>query len=348
MLDRHRGRAVLLEPGGRREVQVDDRVGFDAPELPEQELPEQGVIAEPLATPIERNQEDVGCLELAQHVLRVDAVEHGVAERRGERVEHGRAAQESLLVLGELGERLPVEVVGHVAVVAGHRQRVVAAVACDGCGEEQADGPPFGALDDLGRVVGAERDLRLGEDLAGAGGIDREVDRGDLEGVSRRAEAGQVRLLAPARRHHLGTARDPGEHHAQHVVARGGADLVEVVEHEDEGRGAGPECGGQQGRRAPQRGDAVSADVDGEVVHARRDAGVGRRQEGEQRCGVVVEAIERRPRDRTLLRVGPLGQEGRLAVPRRCRHAHHTAPAGTRRGDQGGAGDRATGRGLRD
>ena len=32
----------------------------------------------------------------------------------------------------------------------------------------------------------------------------------------------------------------------------------------------------QQGRRATQRGDAVTADVDGEVVHARRDARIGR------------------------------------------------------------------------
>ena len=251
-------------------------------------------------------------------------------------------------MLGELGERLAVEVVGHVAVVAGHRQRVIAAVACDGGGEEQADGPSLGALDDLGGVVGAERDLRLGEDLAGARGIDREVGRGDLERVSRGAEAGQVRLLAAARRHHLGSARDAGEDHAEHVVARGRADLVEVVEHEHERRGGGPECGREQGRRATQRGDAVTADVDGEVVHARRDARIGRRQEGEQRRGIVVEAVERHPRDRTFLRVGPLGQEGRLAVPRRRRHADHPAPARTRRGDQGGAGDRATGRGLRD
>ena len=139
------------------QVQVGDHVGLDAAELAEQELAEQRVVAEPPPAPIERHQEGARCLELAQHALRVGRAEHGIAERGGEGLEHGGAPKESLLVLGQLGERLAVEVVGDVPVVARHRRRRTAAVARDRGGEEQADGPSLGAFDDLGGVVGAQR-----------------------------------------------------------------------------------------------------------------------------------------------------------------------------------------------
>ena len=166
---------MLLEPRRGRQVQVGDHVGFGAAELPEQELAEQRVVAEPPPVAIERHQERARRLELAQHALRVDRVEHGIAERGGEGLEHGGAAQESLLALRERGERLAIEVVGDVPVVARHRRRSIAAVARDGGGEEEADGPSLGAFDELGRVVGAQRHLRLGEDLRGARDVEGEV-----------------------------------------------------------------------------------------------------------------------------------------------------------------------------
>ena len=250
--------------------------------------------------------------------------------------------------LGELGERLAVEVVGHVPVVAGHRRRAIAAVTRDGGGEEEADGPSLGAFDELRGVVGAQRDLRLGEDLRGARDVEGEVGRRDLERVPRGPQAGEVRLLRPARRHHLGSARDSSEDDAQHVVAGGRSDLVEVVEHQHERRGAVAHRRGEQRCGPTERRDAVPADVGRQAVHAGRHLRIRGRQQGEERRGIVVESVERHPRDGSFLGVRPLGHEGGLAVSGGRRDAHDATRARPRGLEDVGSTDGASGWGLRD
>ena len=62
--------------------------------------------------------------------------------------------------------------------------------------------------------------------------------------------------------------------------------------------------------------------------------------------GIVVESVERHPGDATILGVGPLRQQGRLAVARRRRHGDHAAIARSTRGDEIEARLTASGRGC--
>ena len=157
-----------------------------------------------------------------------------------------------------------------------------------------------------------------------------------------------MRLFAAAGGDHLRPARDPGEHDAEHVMAPGRAQLVQVVEHQHERRGSRAECRREQRSRATQRRHAVAAHILGEVAHARRDAGVCRRQQREHRSGVVVEAIERRPCDGPALEMRPLGQQRRLAVPGGGGDADHPQSAASCRLDEPGATHRFSGRTVGD
>ena len=115
--------------------------------------------------------------------------------------------------------------------------------------------------------------------------------------------------------------------------------LVQIVQHEHEGLGRGgerrrkPRCRPAQDRDAPH--------VSHQIGVVRRDLRVRRCQRGQQRRGIVVEAVERQPRNRTILGPGPLGQQGRLAVARRRGHADDPAAAAARRVDERPPADRA-------
>ena len=135
------------------------------------------MIAVPLSPPVEWEQEQVGCLEAAQPLLGADAVDDRVAQRCAQLINHRGATQEALILLGKPAQRLPIEVVGHIPVVAGDRQPVSAAVTGDQRGKVQADRPSFGASSDVGRRVGGEGDRSPEEDLFGAGRVEREVAR---------------------------------------------------------------------------------------------------------------------------------------------------------------------------
>ena len=85
VLEGGRRRSLGLVPVGGSQVQLRDDLGFDPAELAEQELPEQRVVAVPLAPPVERDQEHVRGLEAAQVLLRARLA-------RGRRRRAGRTA----------------------------------------------------------------------------------------------------------------------------------------------------------------------------------------------------------------------------------------------------------------
>ena len=132
-----------------------------------QELPVESVVAVPLAAPVEGHQELVGGLEIPQVGLGARTAEDGVAERAGQLVEDRRPAQEVLDLVGLAGERLPIEVVGDVPVVAGDGQCGVGAGLRDRRRQVEADRPALGPLGD--RVGQLRREVDLGgrEDLLG-------------------------------------------------------------------------------------------------------------------------------------------------------------------------------------
>ena len=319
-------------------MQLRDRIGFDATELRQEELAEEGVIPEPPPPSVEGHQKDAGCLQVAEQGVAVITVEHRVTQWCSQGVEHGGSPQEPLLLLWQVHQGLLVEVVGDEAIIAGDRDR--AAVMHDRGSEEDTDRPPFGAFDDLVSLVCAERHFRVGEDLSSARGVEREVERGDLQRVSECAGMGHMRLLGSARRDQLRTGLDPTDHDAEHIVARGILQLVKVVEHEHERGPAGPQRRREQRRRAAQRGAAVRSNVTRDVRRRRRDPGVGGGEHGQQGAGVVIESVERDPGNRPRVGARPLGQERRLPISGGRGDGHDTATARSARVDEVGSTDR--------
>src|SRR4051812_80974 len=100
-------------------------------ELTEQELSEQAVVAIPLSPTIQRHQERVGGLELAQAIVANRIFHEGVAKWSTQLIEHRSAPQESLQALRKLAQRLTVEVVGHEAIVTGDRRTLAVAGSGD-------------------------------------------------------------------------------------------------------------------------------------------------------------------------------------------------------------------------
>ena len=337
MLDGHRRGAVGLVPVRGPQVQLHDDVRLDPAQLPEQELLEQTVVAVPLAPAVEGDQEDVRGLHVAQLLLRPRLGEERIAERCTELVEHRGVAQEPLGLLRDLGQRLSVQVVGHVPILTRDREPLPVALARDQRRQVQADRPALGPLGHRSSHVAGQADPGPREDLLGPGGVERQVACRELHRVARAPQPWQMGLFGTARRDQLCARGYPRDHDAQGVVTRGRLQLVQVVQHEHERDRAGPQGRSEVRRRASQHRDAETAHVGDEVVVAGCHTGVRGRQHGEQHGGIVVEAVEGHPCDGPILRAGPLGQQGRLAVARGRGDGDHAAVAAAGRLDQRGA-----------
>ena len=80
------------------------------------------VVAEPRAPVVEGDDEQVLVLELLEHLRRVVALEHRVAEGAAHAVENGGPKQEVELGRADAGELLGPQVVRDEAVVAAERR----------------------------------------------------------------------------------------------------------------------------------------------------------------------------------------------------------------------------------
>ena len=180
-------------------------LGFGATELAEQEFAEERVVAIPLAAAVERDQEEVRGLEVAQLGVGVRCSHDSVTEWGRELVEHRGAPQELLGGLGELGQGLPIEVVGDVAVIAGHRVEVASwlSFAIRAARYSPAGHPSVRAVT-ASASSGARATLACGEDVLGRRRVERQVAGSELERVTRGPQARQVRLLGTAGGDELG------------------------------------------------------------------------------------------------------------------------------------------------
>ncbi len=204
VLESHRRGTVGLVPVRGPQVQLHDDVGLDPAQLAEQELPEQTVVAVPLAPAVERDQEDVRGLQVAQLLLRTRLGEEGIAERSTELVEHRGVPQEPLRLLGDLGQRFAVQVVGHVAILTRDRERLPVALARDRRRQVKADRPALGPLRHRSSHVAGEADLGPEKICSAPADVEGQVAGHELQRVARAPQPGQMGLLGPARRHQLG------------------------------------------------------------------------------------------------------------------------------------------------
>jgi hypothetical protein len=99
------GNAPLLE-ALRRHCELHDHVWLNASELGKEKLTKQGVVAIPLTTTVEGDQEGIRCLQLAQSTR---FPEKGIAQRPGKLVDNGCSAQEPLSALWQPRQRLFVQ-----------------------------------------------------------------------------------------------------------------------------------------------------------------------------------------------------------------------------------------------
>ena len=176
----------------------------------------------------------------------------------------------------------------------------------------------------------------LGEDLLCAGRVERQVAGHEFQRVARSPQPRQMRLLGTTRRHQLRTHRDTRDHHAQHVVTGRRPEFVKVVQHQHERNRTGPERGREAWRGAAQRRYANTAHVS-DQMGLTRDPRVRRRQHRQQGRRIIVVAVESHPPDVSIFHVGPLSQQGRLAVTRGRGDTDHAAVARASSSDEPGA-----------
>ena len=152
--DRITGKAAGLQPGRRSAVTLLDAVDG----LQSQPLGEQRVVAVPLTSMVEREQEEVEPVQLDELLL--GAAFRPVTASHSERVqpvEDRGLEQEGAHVVRDAREHLVAQVVGDVPIVAGEvvDERTTIGVVLQRNGRQlHPDRPPFGAIDQRAHIVG--------------------------------------------------------------------------------------------------------------------------------------------------------------------------------------------------
>ncbi|MCY1418164.1 hypothetical protein D9M71_337150 [compost metagenome] len=190
-------RAVLRQvPARRLHPQLAREAGLFPFQDATQEAGEQVVIAEPAVFGVQRDQEQVGLLQLVQHGLAAAAPGEGIAERRAQLVEHAGLQQEAAGVFGLPVQQVFGEKFGQVQVGAGERVdegRAVVVPAQRQRGEIEPGDPAFGAAGQGVDVAVAEFEPALVEDVA-AGFLPAEAQGvgGDLEQPAPGAQPAEI------------------------------------------------------------------------------------------------------------------------------------------------------------
>jgi hypothetical protein len=116
-------------------VQLRDGVGLDPTKLTQEELAEQRVVAVPSPLAVQRHEEHARRFQATKPLLRPRLPEKRVAQGSTELIHYCRAPQETLNGFRQPYQRLPVQVVGYVPIVARDRQRIAPAIPRDHGGE---------------------------------------------------------------------------------------------------------------------------------------------------------------------------------------------------------------------
>ncbi len=170
-------------PLGRAPVQGLHRIGVTACQFTAQHVAEEVVEAVPASRAIERQQEEVGLLDLGDHRRRIVPFEDGVAQRGAQALQDRGPKEEGQPALGLLRQELLGEEVDDAAVVGRAGDVVLVGRAeREGC-EGDHGGPAFGAVDDRLECATVEGD---------AGGLQQAVDLGSGEGEIRGTDLQQV------------------------------------------------------------------------------------------------------------------------------------------------------------
>ena len=337
---------VGLAPGRGPPVQLRDQLGLAPPELGTEQVAEQVVVAVPLPSAVERDQEEIGPGERLQHRGRAGRVQDRVAQRAAHPVQHGRPGEERHLPGGKSRQQLRVQVVDDEPVVPGEGHpgswRVrgrTGGLECEG-GQVQPDRPALGPAVQLGRVLPGQAHLGPLQQRPGLARVHGQVSGSHLHqpALATQPPKGQPRLGAGGQGE-LGVAGELQRELRERVQALAVVEQFDVVKDQGDGFGRRRHGSGQSGHdRRWNVGGRRGQDLEG-LRFERRDPVQRHRQVGQQHRRVVVVGVDRQPADPATLALGPLGQQGRLAVAGRRHHTDHR-PARCRQQsfDQRGAG----------
>ena len=331
------GQVVGDAPLHRPAVELGGHVWLTVRQLVAQQLGEQVVVAIPLRSSVEGDDELVRALEPLEYARGPRRLDHRVAEVTAHPIQHRGLLEEPSLGVGKPGHQLDAEVIGHEAVVTGEdpcaRRAWRARLHREGR-QIQAGGPALGALRQLIDLILAELDSRRAEQQRGFPRVEPELLRTDLvqPPVSAPATERQRRLLS-ARDRDRRTLRDRLEQLGEHVMARGIGDRVQIIEREHERLLAGG-----QGVAEPDHAfrPAGSAPARQRIEHLRRqrlDSVHCAGDIAQQDHGIVVSAVERDPGERARIGLRPPREEGRFAVSGRRDHGHERGPRSAQVGD---------------
>ena len=312
--------------------------GVGAAELGEQELTDQGVEAVARRSPgVPGGDEGVGAQHLTEEHDRVGAVEahDGVLIELGE---DGEVEREAAEVLREPVEHLRHEVVGEEPVGREdvlQADGVVGAAIEEDPGQEQAHRPALGPVGELcnadGIQVDAVEPFEQGLRFIRA---ERQVGLPQLrhQALGAPPADGQDGVGAAGRHQTEPTGRALDQER-QLLAHRGVVHDVQVVEHEDHGRGLRQQRLQQRGDDRGTRGTVVEEerlDLAGRGTHG----GDRRDHVAPQRQGVPVQGVQGHPGEAVGIGAGGPARDGRgLAVAGRRRDEHDRAAVLDRIGD---------------
>ena len=285
-----------------------------AEQLLGEHLPQQVVVAVPLAPAVERDDEQVAALELLQHPARPRALDGGVAKVSAQACEDGGPGEEGQLRPGELLEHLFAQVALDVAVVPGGAtgDRAPRVGLDRQCGDVEGDGPPLGAVEQVAEGAGVRGGPRTAQQLPGLVRGHREVTHAEFQDVPLQAQAGQGQGQGEPRGHgDLPTRGQSQGDLGQHVVALAVRDRLDVVENQHRSWCLAPDC-----VHEPRDGGHSGAlDQAFEPTRIDRPEALQRgSQAAHEHGGIVVALVARQPRAIGVLRRRPLREHGGLAV----------------------------------
>lgn len=326
VLDGRRQVARALQPGARPGVEAGHQRAVLPGELRAQHVPEQVVVAVPVPDAVERHQEQVAVLEVAQCGAGVVAAEHRVAEVGAEPVEDAGAHEEALLLDGQP----PQDVVAQVlredapgAVEAAERAAPLGVAAERQRCQVDTRGPPLGALLEQRQLVRWQLDPGGPDDRDGLGRREAELVGSQRQQPALHPQQAPLQVRRrPARQDQLRACRQVVGDHAEHVEGLGGAQQADVVDHQHERRAHRRE---QPAQPREQGGGHVGL-LRERGQHAR--VGLGhplQRQDqvGDEHPGVVAALVDGEPRERARVLVVPLRDEGGLPEARGAGDQHH-------------------------
>jgi hypothetical protein len=235
--------AVVVAPLAGPAMDRPPSLGVSATELVLQELRHQVVEPEPLASVVERDHEQHAALQRVEQLGGPTSAEDAVAKGPRDPLEAGRLHEERGHVGVQCGQQLLGEEVGQVPMLTAEAvDEVGDAISSRRLGEGgqvQGDRPPLGLLDQSAHIVRRSIHAERVEEGRRFRHAERQLVRADLDQAALHPHPAEgERDRRAAGQHERGPRRQLADQHREAVQRVAADELVDVVEHEYEGRRA--------------------------------------------------------------------------------------------------------------